>query len=551
MALTPSSPVRCADVDDLAVPLRSASRPSACRWSPRRRLISVSGIAHLRSALTSRAADSGDALARLTPGILRTRGLSGRGVVGHVGGRARLAVGATGGLQAEQPVALGGAGVDGVGASEGARPASPGSDFVACRSRSSSRHRTRRSSSRAASAAAAGAAERINLVRRMWAPLGVSGHGFEWGTWPGLLPKMIPQRTTSQVGHRKHHAAGVPAVLKAMKMSQEQMGVRRTALTLLRVNQPTGFDCPGCAWPDPGHTHTAEFCENGAKAVAEEATLRRVDRDFFAQHGIEDLRRPHRLLAGAAGPTHRADVQARRRRPLRADRLGGRLHADRRAAALPAHAGRRGVLHLGPYVERGGVPLPADGAPLRHQQPARLLEHVPRVQRCRARPLDRHRQGLGAAGGHLRRRPDHGRRAEPRHQPPADALRAGAGQEQRRLHRQHQPARRGRAAHLPQPADPEGAHQGQGPHRRLPPGASVRRPGAVRGDGEADRRGRGGRRAVHRDVHLGVRRVPRAPREARLGRGGQCHRADPGWRSSGSRRSTGSPTASSSAGPWA
>ncbi len=74
-----------------------------------------------------------------------------------------------------------------------------------------------------------------------------------------------------------------------MKMSQEQMGVRRTALTLLRVNQPTGFDCPGCAWPDPGHTHTAEFCENGAKAVAEEATLRRVDREFFARHDLADL----------------------------------------------------------------------------------------------------------------------------------------------------------------------------------------------------------------------------------------------------------------------
>src|SRR4051794_2095419 len=98
-----------------------------------------------------------------------------------------------------------------------------------------------------------------------------------------------PTEDNLEVGHRQHHAAGVPAVLKAMKVSQEQMGVRRTALTLLRVNQPTGFDCPGCAWPDPGHTHTAEFCENGAKAVAEEATLRRVDRAFFAEHGIEDL----------------------------------------------------------------------------------------------------------------------------------------------------------------------------------------------------------------------------------------------------------------------
>ena len=54
------------------------------------------------------------------------------------------------------------------------------------------------------------------------------------------------------------------------------MGVKRTALTLLRVNQKNGFDCPGCAWPEGDERHTAEFCENGAKAVAEEATLRRV-----------------------------------------------------------------------------------------------------------------------------------------------------------------------------------------------------------------------------------------------------------------------------------
>jgi molybdopterin-dependent oxidoreductase alpha subunit len=69
------------------------------------------------------------------------------------------------------------------------------------------------------------------------------------------------------------------------------MGVRRTTRTLLKLNQPVGFDCPGCAWPEPhpevrGHL---EFCENGIKAVAEEATLRRIDAAFFAQHSIEDL----------------------------------------------------------------------------------------------------------------------------------------------------------------------------------------------------------------------------------------------------------------------
>ena len=84
-------------------------------------------------------------------------------------------------------------------------------------------------------------------------------------------------------------AAGVPAVLRALRMATEQMGVVRTALTLTAVNQKAGFDCPGCAWPDPEHRHAAEFCENGAKAVAEEATVRRVTPEFFAAHSVTDL----------------------------------------------------------------------------------------------------------------------------------------------------------------------------------------------------------------------------------------------------------------------
>src|SRR6478735_5769654 len=89
----------------------------------------------------------------------------------------------------------------------------------------------------------------------------------------------------------KESAAGVPAVAIAMKLAVEQMGVRRTAQTLLRLNQADGFDCQGCAWPDPdpSHRHTAEFCENGAKAVTEEATLRRVDRSFFETNSLVDL----------------------------------------------------------------------------------------------------------------------------------------------------------------------------------------------------------------------------------------------------------------------
>ncbi|WP_031166288.1 FdhF/YdeP family oxidoreductase [Streptomyces durhamensis] len=102
-------------------------------------------------------------------------------------------------------------------------------------------------------------------------------------------PKGDPVQDAPQVAEPKHAAAGLPAIGHTLRIAQQQMGVRRTALTLLRVNQKDGFDCPGCAWPEPDHRHKAEFCENGAKAVAEEATLRRVTPEFFAAHPVTDL----------------------------------------------------------------------------------------------------------------------------------------------------------------------------------------------------------------------------------------------------------------------
>ena len=94
-----------------------------------------------------------------------------------------------------------------------------------------------------------------------------------------------------EVGPPKHYAAGVPAVAVAMKRAVEQMGVVRSARTLLKLNQVDGFDCQGCAWPDPDaeHRHTAEFCENGAKAVIDEATRNLLDREFFARHSLAEL----------------------------------------------------------------------------------------------------------------------------------------------------------------------------------------------------------------------------------------------------------------------
>ncbi|WP_030263705.1 FdhF/YdeP family oxidoreductase [Streptomyces violens] len=89
----------------------------------------------------------------------------------------------------------------------------------------------------------------------------------------------------------KTWATGLPAVTHALEYSLGQTSVRRTALTLLNINQPKGIDCPGCAWPEPspGKRHMNEYCENGAKHINDEATSRRVTREFFREHSIAEL----------------------------------------------------------------------------------------------------------------------------------------------------------------------------------------------------------------------------------------------------------------------
>jgi len=113
-----------------------------------------------------------------------------------------------------------------------------------------------------------------------------------------------------EVAPPKKSAVGLKAVVNSLALSNDQMGPRRTFLTLRQVNQKDGFDCPGCAWPDPEHRSTAEFCENGAKAVAEEATLRRVTPEFFAEHSLSELREKSDYWLGQQGrlthPMYRA-----------------------------------------------------------------------------------------------------------------------------------------------------------------------------------------------------------------------------------------------------
>ncbi|MCY0923143.1 FdhF/YdeP family oxidoreductase [Streptomyces sp. H27-G5] len=114
-------------------------------------------------------------------------------------------------------------------------------------------------------------------------------------------PAGDPAQDAPRIAPPGRAAAGLPAIGHTLRIAQQQMGLARTARTLLKVNQKDGFDCPGCAWPEGDKRHTAEFCENGAKAVAEEATLRRVTPEFFAAHPLADLERRSGYWLGQQG----------------------------------------------------------------------------------------------------------------------------------------------------------------------------------------------------------------------------------------------------------
>ena len=102
-------------------------------------------------------------------------------------------------------------------------------------------------------------------------------------------------------GHPKTWAAGVPGVYHSMQPALKHMGAGRAAKTLLALNQKDGFDCMSCAWPDPGHRKTFEFCENGAKAVTWEATPVVIGSDFWAEHPVSELRERSEYWLGMQG----------------------------------------------------------------------------------------------------------------------------------------------------------------------------------------------------------------------------------------------------------
>jgi molybdopterin-dependent oxidoreductase alpha subunit len=93
-----------------------------------------------------------------------------------------------------------------------------------------------------------------------------------------------------RIGVASEEAAGIPAIWNTMLYGIGEMGPIRSSEAFLKINQVTGFDCQSCAWPSPDKKRKIfEFCENGAKAVSDESTKRRIGPDFFAQYSIAEL----------------------------------------------------------------------------------------------------------------------------------------------------------------------------------------------------------------------------------------------------------------------
>jgi molybdopterin-dependent oxidoreductase alpha subunit len=122
-----------------------------------------------------------------------------------------------------------------------------------------------------------------SLARRE--PRGADEHALALGETP---PELAPPEVS--VDDRSRKAAGLPAIAQTMKFGLREMGALRTLRTFLAVNKEDGFDCQSCAWPSPDtHRKVAEFCENGAKAIADELTRRKADPAFFAAHSVSEL----------------------------------------------------------------------------------------------------------------------------------------------------------------------------------------------------------------------------------------------------------------------
>ncbi|MEL6063660.1 MULTISPECIES: FdhF/YdeP family oxidoreductase [unclassified Methylobacterium] len=146
----------------------------------------------------------------------------------------------------------------------------------------------------------------------------------------------------SEGASKRSSAAGGWGALKSC--GRHLLGSRAPltgARALLKANQPDGFDCPGCAWGDPEHGSSFEFCENGVKAVSWEATDKRTPPSFFAKHTLTELRTwSDYALEGEGRLTHpmRYDAESDRYLPVSWEEAFAEIGAELRALDHPDQA---------------------------------------------------------------------------------------------------------------------------------------------------------------------------------------------------------------------
>ena len=346
------------------------------------------------------------------------------------------------------------------------------------------------------------------------------------------------------VGPAKTWAVGAPAVAHALQISQRQMGARRTALTLLRVNQKDGFDCPGCAWPEGPERSHFEFCENGAKAVAEEATVRRVTPEFFAEHSVHELAGKTDYWLGQQGrltePMYKPAGEDHYR-PVGWDEAfriaAGELRAGAPDEAVFYTSGRTSNEAAFLYqllVRRHGTNNLPDCSNMCHESSGSALTETLGVGKGSVSLEDLYQADLILVAG---QNPgtNHPRMLSALER----AKKAGAAIVA------VNPAAGGRADPLQEPA--EGRRRARRGHLvvgRVPADTGERRPGVVPGAEPAADRGRGrgsgngARPGVHRGAHARFRAVRGGRAQDVVGRRARGHRADAGTDRGGGRAGT-------------
>ena len=261
-----------------------------------------------------------------------------------------------------------------------------------------------------------------------------------------------------EVGHPKKSAAGIPGVAVSMKRADREHGrrpVRRGPCS--SSTRCDGFDCQGCAWPDPDpeHRHTAEFCENGAKAVAEEATTDHIRPDVLRARTASRTcaSTPTTGSATRAGSCTRWCAAATRTHyePITWDEAFELIGQTLRGAGR-APTRRSSTPRARPPTRRRSPTScsPAPSAPttcpdcsnMCHESTSVALAETIGIGKGSVSLEDVHEAELIVISGQ-----------NPGHQPPADADRTGEGEEERRQDPRDQPAARGRAAAVQEPAD--------------------------------------------------------------------------------------------------